>query len=194
MIALVDYIPIRRKNLATPCRARSPSTTARSISNRASIRRTTSKFPNFWSLTSFATCARRSCCRIQQTPGGHCRARLAGKPRPRTTAGRQTTRRRFASRFPAWPLLLRRLGWHEPHVGSGDGFADRLSVSHVVLLPFDVKLHVSWRHQSEGTVALDELRATEAEPDLAKVRLKIASVENTLKELLELANKAKTTK
>lgn len=44
------------------------------------------------------------------------------------------------------------------------------------------------------TVALDELRATEAEPDLAKVRLKIASVENTLKELLELANKAKTTK
>jgi hypothetical protein len=36
-------------------------------------------------------------------------------------------------------------------------------------------------------VALDELRATEAEPDLAKVRIKIASVENTLKELLELA-------
>ena len=137
----------------------SPSTTARSISNRASIRRTTSKFPNFWSLTSFATCARRSCCRIQQTPGGgrHCRARLAGKPRPRTTAGRQTTRRRFASRFPAWPLLLRRLGWHEPHVGYGDGFADRLSVSHVVLLPFDVRLQVSWRHQSDGMAERIEL-------------------------------------
>src|SRR6267154_5760538 len=32
-------------------------------------------------------------------------------------------------------LLFRRLGWHEPHVGSGDCFANRLSVSHVVLLP-----------------------------------------------------------
>ena len=39
-------------------------------------------------------------------------------------------------------------------------------------------------------VALDELRATEAEPDLAKVRLAIASVENTLKELLEIAKGA----
>ena len=36
-------------------------------------------------------------------------------------------------------------------------------------------------------VALDELRATEAEPDLAKVRVKIASVEHTLTELLEIA-------
>jgi len=26
-------------------------------------------------------------------------------------------------------LLLRRLGWHKPHVGSGDCFANRLSVS-----------------------------------------------------------------
>lgn len=39
-------------------------------------------------------------------------------------------------------------------------------------------------------VALDELKATEAEPDLAKVRAKIASVETTLKELLELAKAA----
>ena len=44
-------------------------------------------------------------------------------------------------------LLLRRLGWHEPHVGSGDGFANRLSVSHVVLLTLDVRLHVGRRHQ-----------------------------------------------
>jgi hypothetical protein len=43
-------------------------------------------------------------------------------------------------------LLLRCLGWHEAHVGSGDRFANRLSVSHVVLLPFDVGLHVSRRH------------------------------------------------
>jgi hypothetical protein len=47
-------------------------------------------------------------------------------------------------------LLLRRLGWHEPHVGSGDRLANRLSVSHVVLLPFDVGLHISRRHQSHG--------------------------------------------
>src|SRR4030095_972638 len=40
-------------------------------------------------------------------------------------------------------LLLRRLGWHEPHVGSGDGFTNCLCVSHVILLPFDVGLHVS---------------------------------------------------
>jgi hypothetical protein len=43
-------------------------------------------------------------------------------------------------------LLLRRLCWHEPHVGSGDCFANRLSVSHVVLLSFDVGLYISWRH------------------------------------------------
>src|SRR5229473_6602122 len=43
-------------------------------------------------------------------------------------------------------LLLERLCWHEPHVGSGDRLANRLSVGHVVLLPFDVRLHVSWRH------------------------------------------------
>ena len=36
-------------------------------------------------------------------------------------------------------------------------------------------------------VVLEELKATEAEPDLAKVRVKIASVENTLKELLLFA-------
>src|SRR6266404_7057835 len=47
-------------------------------------------------------------------------------------------------------LLLGRLGWHEPHVGSGDRFANSLSVSHVVLLPFDVGLYISWRHQPHG--------------------------------------------
>jgi hypothetical protein len=47
-------------------------------------------------------------------------------------------------------LLLRRLCWHEPHVGSGDRFADRLGVSSIVLLPFDVGLHVSRRHQLNG--------------------------------------------
>jgi hypothetical protein len=47
-------------------------------------------------------------------------------------------------------LLLRRLGWHEPHVGSGDRLANRFRVSHVVLLSFDVRLNVSRRHQSHG--------------------------------------------
>src|SRR6267142_2582991 len=47
-------------------------------------------------------------------------------------------------------LLLRRLGWDEPHVGSGDGFTNCLCVSCIVLLPFDVGLHVSRRHQSHG--------------------------------------------
>jgi hypothetical protein len=36
------------------------------------------------------------------------------------------------------------------HIGAADGFANSLCVSHVVLLPFDVGLHVSWRHQSHA--------------------------------------------
>src|SRR5258708_6291240 len=43
-------------------------------------------------------------------------------------------------------LLLRCLCWHEPHVGSGDRLANRLSVGHVVLMPFDVGLYISWWH------------------------------------------------
>jgi hypothetical protein len=47
-------------------------------------------------------------------------------------------------------LLLGCLGRHEPHVGSGDRLANRLSVGCVILLPFDVGLYVSRRHQSHG--------------------------------------------
>jgi hypothetical protein len=47
-------------------------------------------------------------------------------------------------------LLLGRLCWYEPHVGSGDRLANRFCVSHVVLLPLDVGLYVSRRHQSHG--------------------------------------------
>jgi len=54
-------------------------------------------------------------------------------------------------------LLLRRLGRHEPHVGSGDRLANSLSVGHVVLLPFDVGLHIRWRHQSHGMTNCLEL-------------------------------------
>src|SRR5205807_37400 len=47
-------------------------------------------------------------------------------------------------------LLLRRLCWHEPHVGSGNRLANRLGVGHIVLLPFDIGLHVSRWHQPNG--------------------------------------------
>jgi hypothetical protein len=47
-------------------------------------------------------------------------------------------------------LLLGGLGLNEPHVGPGDGFADGLCVSRIVLLPFDVGLHVSRWHQPHG--------------------------------------------
>jgi len=40
------------------------------------------------------------------------------------------------------------------------------------------------------SVRLNELRTDEAEPDLAKVRIAVASVENTLKELLEITKRA----
>jgi hypothetical protein len=44
-------------------------------------------------------------------------------------------------------LLLWRLGWHKPHIRSADRLADRFCVSRIVLLPFDVGLHVGRRHQ-----------------------------------------------
>src|SRR5580704_13717109 len=47
-------------------------------------------------------------------------------------------------------LLPGCLGWHEPHVGSGNRLANRFCVGHVILLPFDVGLHVSRLHQSYG--------------------------------------------
>jgi hypothetical protein len=40
------------------------------------------------------------------------------------------------------------------------------------------------------TVALDELRLEDGDSDLAKVRITVASVEDTLKELLALAKRA----
>src|SRR6516225_1443683 len=39
-------------------------------------------------------------------------------------------------------LLLRCLGWHKPHVGPADRLAYRLGVSGIVLLSFDVRLHI----------------------------------------------------
>ena len=44
-------------------------------------------------------------------------------------------------------LLLGSLGWHEPHVGPCDGLANGLRVSRVILLPFDVRLHIGRRYQ-----------------------------------------------
>ena len=44
-------------------------------------------------------------------------------------------------------LLVSGLGLDEPHIDPGDSFTDGLSVSGVVLLPFNVRLHVGRRHQ-----------------------------------------------
>src|SRR5215472_11058697 len=45
-------------------------------------------------------------------------------------------------------LLLERLGRHEPHVCSGDRFANRLGVCGIILLPLDVGPHIGRRHQT----------------------------------------------
>jgi hypothetical protein len=47
-------------------------------------------------------------------------------------------------------LLLGRLGLDEPHVRPGNGLADRLRVRGIILLPFNVWLHVGRRHQPHG--------------------------------------------
>src|SRR5262245_43537637 len=44
-------------------------------------------------------------------------------------------------------LLLRRLSLDKPHVGSGNGLADRLSVSDIILLSLDIGPDIGWRHQ-----------------------------------------------
>ena len=44
-------------------------------------------------------------------------------------------------------LLLRRLGGHKPHVGSGDSLTEGLGISGVILLPFDIGFDVGRRHQ-----------------------------------------------
>src|SRR5260370_35564258 len=57
-------------------------------------------------------------------------------------------------------LLLRGLGGHKPHVGSGDSLTDGLCVSHVILLTLAVGLHVSRRHQPHRMAACLGARAT----------------------------------
>ena len=47
-------------------------------------------------------------------------------------------------------LLLGRLGRHEPHVRSGDRFADRFRIGSIVLLSLDIRLHIGRRHQANG--------------------------------------------
>src|SRR5262245_3843417 len=44
-------------------------------------------------------------------------------------------------------LLLGCFGLHKPHVGPGDRLADGFGVSSIVLLPLDVRSHVSRWHQ-----------------------------------------------
>jgi hypothetical protein len=47
-------------------------------------------------------------------------------------------------------LLVRSLGLDEPHVGPADSFTDGLSVIGIVLLSFNVRLHVGRWHQPHG--------------------------------------------
>jgi hypothetical protein len=54
-------------------------------------------------------------------------------------------------------LLLKRFSGHKPHVGSSHRFTNCLCVSHVVLLPFDVGLNVSRRHQPHDMAKCLEL-------------------------------------
>jgi hypothetical protein len=54
-------------------------------------------------------------------------------------------------------LLLGRLGRDEPHIGPGDRFADCLGISGIVLVSFDVGLHVGRRHQPHSVAERLEL-------------------------------------
>jgi hypothetical protein len=73
-------------------------------------------------------------------------------------------------------LLFRRLGGDEPHIRPGNCFTDRLRVSSIVLLPFNVGLHVGWRHQrtvwpsalSSRDQWCDEAQAQQARGQLLK--------------------------
>src|SRR5262245_57022609 len=47
-------------------------------------------------------------------------------------------------------LLLGRLGLNEPHVWPANGLADCLRICGIVLLSFDVRLHIRRRHQPNG--------------------------------------------
>src|SRR5262245_57119389 len=47
-------------------------------------------------------------------------------------------------------LLFCRLGLDKPHVWSNNRFADRLGIGGIVLLAFEVGLHVRRRHQADG--------------------------------------------
>jgi hypothetical protein len=54
-------------------------------------------------------------------------------------------------------LLLGRLGRNEPHICPRHCFANRLGVRGIILLPFDVGLNVSRRHQSHRVAERLEL-------------------------------------
>ena len=45
-------------------------------------------------------------------------------------------------------LLVGSLGLDEPHARARDGFADRLSITRIVLLPLHIRLHIGRRHQA----------------------------------------------
>ena len=54
-------------------------------------------------------------------------------------------------------LLLGRLGRYEPHVRSGDRFADRFRIGSIVLLSLDIRLHIGRRHQPHAAAKSPQL-------------------------------------
>ena len=63
---------------------------------------------------------------------------------------RLLTDQKMACAMEQTTLLLGCLGRHEAHIGPRHRLAYGLSVSGVVLMPLDVRLHIGRRHQPHG--------------------------------------------
>jgi hypothetical protein len=92
----------------------------------------------------------------------HCQSGTTNPPGPlhrkRLPSGRlaavdvEGTKRSYPCLMCVYRNLPETVPWaksrHEPHVWSGDGFANRFRVSRVVLLSFDIGLHVGRRQRT----------------------------------------------
>src|SRR6516165_1464947 len=57
-------------------------------------------------------------------------------------------------------LLLWGLGWHEPHIGSRDSFANRFRIGAIVLLSLDIRFHIGKAASGAPCGRALEFRAT----------------------------------
>jgi hypothetical protein len=67
------------------------------------------------------------------------------------------------------PETRRKPPCHEPHGCPGDGLADRLGICRIVLLTFDVGLHVGWRHQAHANKDARAAELPDASPHTPSV-------------------------